>query len=214
MLSSAQSTAPVTLTTTADATNLVIVRNKLQTSGGSGPLNIVPSYTDVFIKLTAAALERHPRLNSCWYEDGILQPEEIHIAIGVDTEAGLVAPVARNVCRLSLEQLAAETRALIEQARSGQLTLEQLEGGTFTVTNLGMYGIDTFTPIIHLPQCAVLGIGRIVRQPAVYQDQIVPRDMVSLSLTFDHRVVDGAPAARFLDTIRSYIEEPPPWLVA
>jgi pyruvate dehydrogenase E2 component (dihydrolipoamide acetyltransferase) len=88
-----------------------------------------------------------------------------------------------------------------------------MQGGTFTITNLGMYGVEAFTPIIHLPQCAILGLGRIHREAAVYNDQVVLRDLMTLSLTFDHRVVDGGPAARFLDTIRKYIEQPGPWLM-
>jgi pyruvate dehydrogenase E2 component (dihydrolipoamide acetyltransferase) len=92
------------------------------------------------------------------------------------------------------------------------LTAEQMRDATFTVTNLGMHGIDAFTPIIHLPQCAVLGVGRIVREPAVVGERILPRDVLTLSLTFDHRIVDGAPAARFLDTIRRSIELPGPLL--
>jgi pyruvate dehydrogenase E2 component (dihydrolipoamide acetyltransferase) len=88
-----------------------------------------------------------------------------------------------------------------------------MQGGTFTITNLGMYGVDAFTPIINLPQCAILGVGRIVSKPAVYNDQIVPRQMMGLSLTFDHRVVDGAPAARFLEGLRQYIEDAGLWLL-
>ena len=89
---------------------------------------------------------------------------------------------------------------------------DELQGGTFTITNLGMYGIDAFTPIIALPQCAILGVGRIQARPAVVDDQIVPRKLVALSLTFDHRVVDGGPAARFLNTVREFVEEPGLWM--
>ena len=116
--------------------------------------------------------------------------------------------MVRSVDRRSVHEIAAETRDLIAHARSGKLTTEQMRGATFTVTNLGMFAIDAFTPIIHLPQCAVLGVGRIVKEPAVVEDRVVPRDMMTLSLTFDHRVVDGAPAARFLDTLRRSIEKP------
>src|SRR5262249_16471292 len=104
-------------------------------------------------------------------------------------------------------------RELFEQTRSGKLHADQLRGGTFTVTNLGMFGVDAFTPIIRLPQCAVLGVGRIVREPAVVDEQIVPRHMVTLSLTFVHTVLDGAAAARFLNTLRLGVEKPAPLLV-
>src|SRR5262249_26053647 len=127
--------------------------------------------------------------------------------------AGLFAPVVREVDRLSLREVAARTRELTAQARAGRLTAEDQRGGTFTVTNLGMFGVDSFTPILHLPQSAILGVGRTVREPAVVEDRIVPRDRITLSLTFDHRVVDGAPAARFLDTLRRCLEQPAPWLM-
>src|SRR5207244_13195993 len=113
----------------------------------------------------------------------------------------------------TLRQVAARTRELIAQARAGQLTADQMREATFTVTNLGGLGIDAFTPILHLPQAAVLGVGRIVREPVVVEDHIVARDRMTLSLTFDHRVVDGAPAARFLATLSGCLENPAPWLV-
>src|SRR5207237_227310 len=111
-----------------------------------------------------------------------------------------------------LRQLAARSRELIERARQGRLTAREMEGGCFTVTNLGGFGVDAFTPIINFPECAVLGVGRIRRRPAVVGDLIVARERVTLSLTFDHRVVDGAPAARFLQTLSGLIEDPGPWL--
>src|SRR5205085_11773064 len=111
-------------------------------------------------------------------------------------------------------QVATQTHELIAQTRARRLTAEQMRDATFTVSNLGSFGIDAFTPILHLPQCAVLGIGRIVAEPVVDGDRIVPGKTLTLSLTFDHRVVDGAPAARFLATLRACIENPAPWLIA
>ena len=131
----------------------------------------------------------------------------------MDTDAGLLVPVVRDVPGLSLRQLARQTRDLADKARRRQLTPDEMRGGTFTVTNLGAYGIDAFTPIINWPECAILGVGRIRRQPAVVNDQIVPRDAVTLSLTFDHRLVDGGPAARFLQTLCKGVENPAAWLV-
>src|SRR5262249_49180141 len=109
--------------------------------------------------------------------------------------------------------VAARARELRAQARAGRLTAADMRDATFTVTNLGMFGIDAFTPILLLPQSAVLGVGRIAPEPAVVADRVVPRETVALSLTFDHRVVDGAPAARFLDTLRRCLEPPAPWLL-
>ena len=105
-------------------------------------------------------------------------------------------------------------RDLIDRARTRKLSLDESQGGTFTITNLGAYGIDAFTPLINVPQCAILGIGRIERRPAVLGEQIVARAQVTLSLTFDHRIVDGAPAARFLQTLSGLIENPGPWLMS
>jgi pyruvate dehydrogenase E2 component (dihydrolipoamide acetyltransferase) len=206
MLSSLRATAPVTLTTMADATNLVTLRQRFKAESPA------PSYTDLIVKLTAAALQEHPALNARWEDEGIVLCRGIHICFAVDTEAGLVAPVLRDVPALGVQQLAARSRGLVERARSRKLSAEEMQGGTFTVSNLGSFGIDAFTPIINHPECAILGVGRIRRQPAVIEEQIVPRDMVTLSLTFDHRIVDGAPAARFLDTLRRFIEDPAPRL--
>jgi len=167
-----------------------------------------PGFTDFFVKLAAVALAGHPRLNSRWENDRIIQLREIHIGIAVDTEAGLMAPVVRDVPELTLAEVADRSRDLIDRARKGTLKLKEMEGGTFTITNLGAFGVDAFTPIIHWPECAILGIGRIRRQPVVINDQVVPREQVTLSLTFDHRIVDGADAARFLQTFVALIEEP------
>ncbi len=196
-------TAPVTLSTEADATNFVALRAELD----------IPflSYNDLFLKLTAVALAGHPDMNASWRDGTIHRHEEIHVGIAVDTHSGLLVPVITNVNAKDLPDLASETADLVRKAREGNLQPEHLLGGTFTITNLGAYGIDVFTPIVNLPQCAILGVGRIVSRPAVYQGRVVPRDMVALSLTFDHRVVDGGPAARFLDTIRGHVERPALW---
>ncbi len=206
MLTSSRSTAPVTLTTTTDATELVNLRKRWKTTNNTG--DPVPTYTDLFVKLAALALEKHPILNSRWEKDRIVTQEGIHIGIAVDTEAGLVVPVVREVPRLSLRELSIRSRDLIERTRQRQLSASEMQGGTFTVTSLGAFGIDAFTPIINYPECAILGIGRIRRCPAVIEDQIVIRDQVTLSLTFDHRITDGVPAARFLQTLSAFIENP------
>ena len=213
MAESAHTTAPVTLTTEADATELAALREQLKSSYARRGL-AVPSYNDIYIKLAAAALQEHPTLNSSWDDEGLILHGEIHIGFAVETERGLLAPVLRDVPAKSLRVIAAESAGLIKGAQQERLSHEAMQGGTFTITNLGMYGIDAFTPIINLPQAAILGIGRIVCKPAVHDGEVVPRQMVALSLTFDHRVVDGAPAARFLNTIREFVSEPILWLTA
>jgi pyruvate dehydrogenase E2 component (dihydrolipoamide acetyltransferase) len=208
MLTSARSTAPVTLTTTTDATNLVNLRNQFKAVAEG-----VPSYTDFIVKLAAVALTQHPRLNAQWTEQGIAVSPSIHIGVAVDTEAGLLVPVIRNAEKSTLRQIATQARDLAERARLGKLKAEEMRDGTFTITNLGSYGIDAFTPIINHPQCAILGVGRIQRLPVVVGDEIVPREQITLSLTFDHRIVDGAPAARFLQTLCRLINNPGPVLM-
>jgi pyruvate dehydrogenase E2 component (dihydrolipoamide acetyltransferase) len=211
MVAGVTQAAPVTLTARADATGLVELRNQFKANATS-PDEITPSYTDLILKLAAVALRQHPLLQAQWRDDGLFVPHRVDIAIAVDTEAGLLVPVVRRVDALSVAQIATQSQELIAFARAGRLTAEQMRDATFTVSNLGRLGVEAFTPIIHLPQCAVLGVGRISREPAVVDNQIVPRDRMTLSLTFDHRVVDGAPAARFLDTLRACIEQPSAWL--
>jgi len=132
--------------------------------------------------------------------------------VAVDTDDGLLVPVIRDAHTKSLQQIAADARSLAAKARHRRLMPGDMQGGTFTLTNLGAYGIDTFTPIINLPESAILGVGRIARKPAVHDGRVVPRARMALSLTFDHRVLDGGPAARFLDRVRTFVEQPHLWL--
>lgn len=207
MTASKTLTAPVTLTAKVDATALVSLRERLK--AGASQEEPAPSYSDIVVALAAGLLKKHPALNAQWAEDRIIQVNAINIGLAVDTEAGLLVPVVRDAPALSLQQMAIRTRDLIERARRRELTTEEMTGGTFTVSNLGGMGIDAFTPIINHPECAVLGMGRINREAAVVKNQVVIRDCLWLSLTFDHRIVDGAPAARFLDALRSRIEQNP-----
>ncbi len=212
MMESVNGTAPVTLTTEADATELVTLREHLRTVLGRRE-RPAPTYNDLLIKLTAQALLQHPLLNATWQGETLHLWDAVHMGLAVDTAEGLVVPVVRDAHSRSTGQIAATTRDLIARAQGRQLQLHEMQGATFTLTNLGMYGIDAFTPIINLPQCAILGVGRILAKPAVVDDQIVPRKLVTLSLTFDHRVVDGGPAARFLNTVREFITEPALWMM-
>lgn len=214
MLASAKNTAPVTLTTRLDATNLVSLRRQFKAAIS---VDSPPSYTDIILCLTVAALKKHALLAGRWEEDRIVLPADdgFHIAIAVDTDEGLLAPVLRNVAPAGLLEVAARSRDLIERARRGRLSPAELHGGVFTVTNLGAYGIDAFTPIINYPETAILGMGAIRREPAVTDDdRVVPRDVMTLSLTFDHRAVDGAPAARFLRDLAAAIVNPSATLLA
>jgi pyruvate dehydrogenase E2 component (dihydrolipoamide acetyltransferase) len=216
---SARTTVAVTLTTEADATELAQLRRAIaadrEQPAGGGPSVLVPSYTDLLARIVALALADHPPLNASWTEEGIVQHPEVHIGIAVDTERGLLVPVIRNAGMKSVDAIARESADLIARARAGRCEADALRGGTFTITNLGMYDIDAFTPVINLPECAILGVGRVMARPVVVDEaseRIAVRRMMALSLTFDHRVVDGAPAARFLQRVKQLIESPYLWL--
>jgi pyruvate dehydrogenase E2 component (dihydrolipoamide acetyltransferase) len=168
----------------------------------------VPSINDFVLKATANALKNHPRLNAALIDNAIHQFQDIHLGVAVEVDAGLVVPVVHSSDSLSLLEIAAAVKQLGARAQSGQLTPEELAGATFTVTNLGNLGIDWFTPVLNPPQCAILGVGRVRKAPAVKDDAIVVRDTMTLVLTFDHRVIDGAPCARFLADLRNQIENP------
>jgi pyruvate dehydrogenase E2 component (dihydrolipoamide acetyltransferase) len=205
LAASARTVARVTLTASVDATRLVDWRSRLKDQPRREP---VPTYTDLILFLVARLLPEHPDLNARFEGEAIHWVEAVNIGIAVDTERGLLVPVVREADKKDLPALARETAGLIEKTRAGRASPEELSGGTFTLTNLGMYGIETFTPIINLPECAILGVGQIAPKPAVYQNEIVARQMLALSLAFDHRLVDGAPAARFLQALKALIEEP------
>lgn len=194
MFKSLQSTAQLTITTEADVTALVHRRAALAAQ-------FSVTYTDLLVAAVAAALRSHPRLRVTVEGDAMQSHDAIHIGIAVALDEGLIVPVIRDADRKTVQQIAAASRALVEKARAGTLGVDEVSGGLFTITNLGMYGIDAFTPIINLPQIAILGVGRIIEKPAVYDGQIAIRSLMTLSLTFDHRIVDGAPAAAFLHDV-------------
>ena len=168
----------------------------------------IPSINDFVLKATANALQTHPELNAALIDNAIHQFQDIHLGVAVEVDAGLVVPVVHDTGSLSLLEIAAAVKRLGARAQSGQLTPEELDRATFTVTNLGHLGIDWFTPVLNPPQCAILGVGRVRKTPAVQGDSIVVRDAMTLVLTFDHRVIDGAPCARFLADLRDQIENP------
>ncbi len=216
MAQSVHTVAPVTLTTEVDATELVALRGRIKQSlaGSNRP---TPSYTDLLARLTALTLLEHPQLNSTLTGEAIVRHDVVHIGIAVDTEQGLLVPVVRDAHLKSIQRIAEESAQLIAAARAGKSKSDDLGGSTFSITNLGMYEIDAFTPIINLPECAILGVGRIIARQVVIDEEteeLAVRKMLALSLTFDHRVVDGAPAARFLQQVKHGIEHPYGWLIA
>ena len=166
------------------------------------------TYTDLVIVAAARALKRHPAMNAALVGDAISRFEHVHVGVAVALADGLIVPVIKDAGDKPLKQIAVESADLAQRARDGALSLTDVEGGTFTVTSLGMYGVDTFTPILNTPQAGILGVGRIY--DGLRWDDDTPRKtaMMRLSLTWDHRVLDGAPAAEFLAAVRGYLEAP------
>lgn len=203
MMESLHSTAQLTLITQADVTELVDLRERL-----SQRWSVRLSYTDFIIKAAALALREHPILNSTLVGEEVILNEEIHIGVAVALEQGLIVPVVYRADQKSVLEIHQAVQDLAERAREGTLSVDEVSGSTFTITNLGMYGVDAFTPIINPPEVAILGVGRITEELALRAGQIVPRSRMALSLTIDHRVVDGAPGAAFLQTLVQFLEHP------
>lgn len=166
------------------------------------------SLNDMMAKAVALALKRHPRLNATLVHKTVQVYDTVNLGVAVNLDEGLIVPVIRQAERKDLGQIAAESRALAAKARSGRLQLDEISDGTFTITNMGMTGIDLFTPIINPPQVAILGVGMIQRRPVVVGDALAIRPSVYLSLVFDHRALDGVPAANFLQTLQQLLSRP------
>ena len=206
MLQSVQSMAQVTLTTEADVTESVRLMSELVSHWR--PSRIRPLAQDLVVKATAAALADHPRLNANLVGDEIRLLEEINVGVAMAVPEGLMVPVVRKADKRDLLTLAKEMRELTKKAREGRLSLDDVTGASFTVTSLAALEIDAFTPIIDPPQVAILGVGRIVEKPAVHDGQVAVRSMMHLSLAFDHRALDGAPAGELLRAIKGRLEDP------
>ncbi len=166
------------------------------------------SVTDLLVKICAEALRRHPRLAASWHDGSLVAGAGVHVGIAVATDDGLVVPVVHGADELPLGAISARRRAIAEAARAGRLRPEDVQGGVFTISNLGMYGVDAFQAIVNAPQAAILAVGRIVEKPVAQDGAVVVRPMLMLTVSFDHRVADGARGAEFLDTLASLAEEP------
>jgi pyruvate dehydrogenase E2 component (dihydrolipoamide acetyltransferase) len=164
------------------------------------------SYTAVLVEAVAKALLEQPLINSTLDGNHIKVFEDVNVGLAVATEYGLIVPVIHNADRKSLKEIDTAIKELTEKAREGKLAKEELTGGTFTVTNLGMYGVEFFTPIINPPEAAILGVGKMIEKPIVANGKVEVKPMLMLSLSYDHRIVDGAPAAGFLQKVKEKIE--------
>lgn len=204
---SARSAVHVTLVTEVDMTECVRLRERLlpeiERSHG-----VRISYTDIITYAAAKAILQKPIVNASLQGDKIVIPDAVNIGIATSIEGGLMVPVVKNAQAKSLVDISKEIKALAERARTGKATSDDLSGGTFTITNLGPYGIDSFTPIITPGQSAILAVCRIVEKPVIIDGGIKIRWMMNLCLSFDHRVMDGAPAAEYLAVLRGMLEKP------
>jgi len=164
--------------------------------------------TDLMMKITAAAIEVHPVINTRWTDEGILWIKDVHMGMAMALDEGLIVPVIWNVNKKLLTEIAKERVSLIDRGRKGKLTPDEMKGSTFTLSAMGMYGLEQFTAIINQPENAILGVGTIIDKPVVVNGQIVIRPMMNVTLTYDHRTIDGAKAGMFMATLKSYIENP------
>lgn len=166
------------------------------------------SFNDLIVKASAAALRQHPQVNASWMGDNIRYYDHIHVGVAVAVDEGLLVPVIRFADAKSLSQISTETRGLAEKARDRKLQPDEMQGNTFTISNLGMFGIEEFTAIINSPDSCILAVGGIVEKPVVRNGEIVPGRIMKVTMSCDHRVVDGAVGAAFLQTLKSYLEDP------
>jgi pyruvate dehydrogenase E2 component (dihydrolipoamide acetyltransferase) len=207
MMRSVQSMAQVTLTTEADVTEMVRLRESLVSQWRQH--RIRPLDLDIIVKATAATLKEHPRLNATLVNDEVRLLDEINIGVAMAVPDGLLVPIIKSAYEKDLLTVARELRDLADRSRKNALAVDDMMGASFTITSLANYDIDAFTPIIDPPHVAILGVGRVIEKPAVYQGQIAIRSMMFLSLTFDHRALDGVPAGEFLRAVKSKLEDLP-----
>jgi pyruvate dehydrogenase E2 component (dihydrolipoamide acetyltransferase) len=166
------------------------------------------TFTDLLVKLVAAALRAHPEVNVRWEDGRVRRLPDVNVGIAVATDHGLVVPVVHRADTLPVEAIARRRAELVDRARAGKLRPEDVEGGTFTVSNLGMYGVDRFLAVVNAPQAAILSVGRVVDRVVVDDGRPAVRPSLTLGLSCDHRALDGARAARFLETLAAWVEEP------
>ena len=208
-LSQSMQTSPhFYVTSVIDTDKLAAFRQQINEYAANDPSPVKVSFNDLIVKAVAKALLRIPRVNVSFAEDRLLQKKQVHIGVAVSLEQGLIVPIVRNADQRSILDIARETQRLAEAAREGKIRPEEFSGGTFTVSNLGMFDVDSFTAVINPPESAILAVGSITPTPAVVDGQVVVRNRMKVTLSSDHRAIDGAIAARFLQEVKRLLEEP------
>ena len=185
-----------------DMTNAIALRNAFKAAEKK------VSFNDIVLMAAARALVEHPDMNASYTDKGILYHDYVNLGVAVAIPGGLIVPNIKNADLMHLDEISKCAKEQAVKAKDNKLTMDDYSGGTFTVSNLGMFGIDNFVAIINPPETGILAVGAIVKKPVVREDQIVIRSMMDITLSYDHRLVDGAGAAKFLKTVKDYIENP------
>lgn len=207
MLSAKRETAQAYMKASVDATKLLETKNGLAESVEK-KAGVRLTITDVLMKVVAAAVSSHPAINSRWTSEGILFLDAVHVGMATALEDGLIVPVIRDVGRKTLAEVAGARARLVERGRAGKLTPDEMAGSTVTLSSLGMLGVEEFTAIINQPESAILAVGAILDRPVAIDKQVVVRPVMSVTLSYDHRVIDGAVAAGFMKSFRELAENP------
>ena len=202
MMESKDKTAQVTIFEEAEVSELVALRNKWKNA-----YDVKLTYLPFFIKAASTALNDHPKLNAV-YDEGFVEKDEVNMGVAVDTDKGLMVPILQRADQKSVVDIAEDVRELAEKARDQNLSQDEMEGGTFTISSIGSIAGTKFTQILNYPEMAILGVGRIKDEPVVKHGEVVPGNVLDLSVTVDHRYIDGADAARFVKSIKEYLENP------
>ena len=185
-----------------EMTNAIALRNAFKAADKK------VSFNDIVLLAVSRALVEHPDMNASYTDKGILYHDYVNLGVAVAIDGGLIVPNVKNADLMKLDEIAKVAKEQAIKAKENKLTMDDYSGGTFTVSNLGMFGIDNFVAIINPPETGILAVGAIVKKPVVRNDEIVIRSMMDITLSYDHRLVDGAGAAKFLKTVKEYIENP------
>lgn len=207
MQASLQNAAQLTVFVEADVTEMVALRDTMLARNKKDPEYRL-SFNDIIAFAVCRALRQHPVMNTTLQADGVHMHKHVNLGIAVSLDTGLIVPNVKNADTYSLEELKAKVRDAASRARKGGLSMDEISGGTFTISNVSMLGVDGFTPILNPPETGILGVGRVVEKPGVFEGQVCVRKMMTLSLTFNHMVTDGGPAMSFLRTLADMLEQP------
>ena len=207
MMASKVETAQTYMSLNADASRILDCREALLPVV-EAKHQVRITVTDIIMKITGAAIKEHPVINTRWTDEGVLFLRDVHMGMAMALEEGLIVPVIRNINDKSLSQVSLERTRLVEKGRANKFLPDDISGSTFTLSAMGMFGIEQFTSNINVPECAILAVGAIVKKQVVIEDQAAIRPMMNVTLSYDHRVIDGAEAGKFLRTLKSYLENP------